>query len=373
MPKKDRERTSKREKKSEVKRELKQELIIERIEQRWQPEDDLKLKLAVEQVKDLEQVHSAITFSCYFTLAEIEGRWRHLLTETDIAAAAASEISALSLNAFQRAVEESCLFSEEESEILMNEVGLIKDPSLDFFAKLLQKNAARFHSCRTPASLYEQWQLLYKYRLLSDQQIPHPSQSLQHQDVLILDLEASVINNESKHRSRHQCTEIQRLEKQIDALEPLLNAFKKEDTPYSDAPTRPPSADPSSTEPPSKIPAISSTPEKTDNEKYCAQIAGDFTSFKFPETSAEITIGRGNVDVDLTREIGSSRVHRRHCVIYKFNEAPNDEACFLLRNTGERPVIVNGRQLGLDGTSWLSHNSLIQVQAVNLMFRRINS
>ena len=80
----------------------------------------LKLKLAVEQVKDLEQVHSAITFSCYFTLAEIEGRWRHLLTETDIAAAAASEISALSLNAFQRAVEESCLFSEEESEILMN-------------------------------------------------------------------------------------------------------------------------------------------------------------------------------------------------------------------------------------------------------------
>jgi len=372
MPKKDRERTSKREKKSEVKSEVKPELIIERIEQRWQPEDDLKLKLAVEQVKDLEQVHSAITFSCYFTLAEIEGRWRHLLTETDVAAAAASEISALSLNAFHRAVQESCLFSEEESEILMNEVGVIKDPSLDFFAQLLQKNAARFHSCRTPASLYEQWQLLYKYRLLSDQQIPHPSQSLQHQDVLILDLEASVINNESKHRSRHQCTEIQRLEKQIDALEPLLTAFKQEDTPYSDAPTRPPSAEPS-TEPPSKIPAISTTPEKTDNEKYCAQIAGDFTSFKFPETSAEITIGRGNVDVDLTREIGSSRVHRRHCVIYKFSEAPNDEACFLLRNTGERPVIVNGRQLGLDGTSWLSHNSLIQVQAVNLMFRRINS
>jgi hypothetical protein len=111
--------------------------------------------------------------------------------------------------------------------------------------------------------------------------------------VLILDLEASVINNESKHRSRHQCTEIQRLEKQIDALEPLLTAFKQEDTPYSDAPTRPPSADPS-TEPPSKIPAISTTPEKTDNEKYCAQIAGDFTSFKFPETSAEITIGKFN-------------------------------------------------------------------------------
>lgn len=108
--------------------------------------------------------------------------------------------------------------------------------------------------------------------------------------MLILDLEASVINNESKHRSRHQCTEIQRLEKQIDALEPLLNALKKEDTPYSNAPSRPPSAD-HSTEPKSKIPAISITPEKTDNEKYCAQIAGDFTSFKFPETSAEITIG----------------------------------------------------------------------------------
>ena len=43
MPKKDRERTSKREKKSEVKSEVKQELIIERIEQRWQPEDDLKV------------------------------------------------------------------------------------------------------------------------------------------------------------------------------------------------------------------------------------------------------------------------------------------------------------------------------------------
>lgn len=43
MPKKDRDRTSKREKKSEVKSEVKPELIIERIEQRWQPEDDLKV------------------------------------------------------------------------------------------------------------------------------------------------------------------------------------------------------------------------------------------------------------------------------------------------------------------------------------------
>ena len=39
MPKKDRERTSKREKKSE-----KQEFVVERIEQRWQAEDDLKVR-----------------------------------------------------------------------------------------------------------------------------------------------------------------------------------------------------------------------------------------------------------------------------------------------------------------------------------------
>ena len=46
---------------------------------RWQPEDDLKLITAIEQINDIGTVHSAITFSCYFTVDELIGRWHELL------------------------------------------------------------------------------------------------------------------------------------------------------------------------------------------------------------------------------------------------------------------------------------------------------
>ena len=48
-------------------------------EARWQPEDDLKLKTALEQVNDINLVHQAITFSSYFTSSELESRWNELL------------------------------------------------------------------------------------------------------------------------------------------------------------------------------------------------------------------------------------------------------------------------------------------------------
>ena len=53
----------------------------------------------------------------------------------------------------------------------------------------------------------------------------------------------------------------------------------------------------------------------------------------------------------------------RHC------QRPSGKLNFFLLCSADYLVL----KLGLDGTSWLSHNSLIQVQAVNLMFRRINS
>ena len=46
---------------------------------RWQPEDDLKLITAIEQTNDMSTVHSAITFSCYFTTDELVSRWNELL------------------------------------------------------------------------------------------------------------------------------------------------------------------------------------------------------------------------------------------------------------------------------------------------------
>ena len=48
-------------------------------EARWQPEDDLKLRTALEQVNDINLVHQAITFSSYFTSSELESRWNELL------------------------------------------------------------------------------------------------------------------------------------------------------------------------------------------------------------------------------------------------------------------------------------------------------
>ena len=80
---------------------------------------------------DLELVHNAVTFSCYFTLSEIEDRWRKLLTGKNVAAAASSEISALSLNAFKKAVKESCLFSEKENEIIIEVRYLIRSSLID--------------------------------------------------------------------------------------------------------------------------------------------------------------------------------------------------------------------------------------------------
>jgi hypothetical protein len=53
-----------------------------------------------------------------------------------------------------------------------------------------------------------------------------------------------------------------------------------------------------------------------DSEDFCAHIEGEFTDFKIIVGQKETAIGRGeNVDIDLTNEISSSRVHRRHCVL----------------------------------------------------------
>ena len=71
--------------------------------------------------------------------------------------------------------------------------------------------------------------------------------------------------------------------------------------------------------------------------------------------------------MDLSREIGSARVHRRHCTISRSSfESRN---VFHLRNIGELPLTVNGVQLYRDDEAILRHNSIIQIQNVDLFFR----
>ena len=131
---------------------------------------------------------------------------------------------------------------------------------------------------------------------------------------------------------------------------------------------------------------------KPESHKFCAHLEAEFVEFFIPRDKRLISIGRGpvslgilkisflkalkrrskyrffkDVDLDLSREIGSTRVHRRHCTISRSSfESRN---VFHLRNIGELPLTVNGVQLYRDDEAILRHNSIIQIQNVDLFFR----
>ena len=68
----------------------------------------------------------------------------------------------------------------------------------------------------------------------------------------------------------------------------------------------------------------------------------------------QVTIGRGqDVDCDLTKEINSSRIHRRQAEIYV--KDVNGMKSFSIKNIGHRVVFVNGNQLLMDDQIDLSH------------------
>ena len=71
-------------------------------------------------MKDINLVHSAITFSCYFTVSDLEARWQNLLFTSKISKASQREISLLPHDIRQRMIDESALFSDEENQFLIN-------------------------------------------------------------------------------------------------------------------------------------------------------------------------------------------------------------------------------------------------------------
>lgn len=77
-------------------------------------------------MKDINLVHSAITFSCYFTVAELENRWHNLLFNPTISKAVQREISLLPYDIRLRMIEESALFSDEENQFLINVISHIE-------------------------------------------------------------------------------------------------------------------------------------------------------------------------------------------------------------------------------------------------------
>ena len=173
--------------------------------------------------------------------------------------------------------------------------------------------------------------------------MPHPCMSLHHQDVTLtervddwsleVDLEAESLSNWNR-------VKIRKLEREIEHLSELLDLGCESDGDRGDC---------------------------------CAHLEGEFVEYFVPRAKRETAIGRGeDVDVDLTSEINSSRIHRRHCLL---RAVPSDSGrlTFSLRNVGQRPVAVNGLQLLMDDETPLTHNSLIQIQTVTLLFRVLSN
>ena len=122
----------------------------------------------------------------------------------------------------------------------------------------------------------------------------------------------------------------------------------------------------------------------------CAVLEGDFINFEILNTHDTIIIGRGeNVDLDLSNELGSGRIHRRHAQIsiqviivwskfhhifrHKvslnyFQTLENGLKTFKLKNLGHRRVVVNGQQLLQQDEIDLAHASLIQMESIDLIF-----
>jgi len=299
-------------------------------EARWKPEDDLKLKVAIEQVNDLSLVHSAIKFSSYFKLEDLEARWNALLFNKQVSLSSKYEISKLPEDHKLNVIRQAALFSDEETAALQK-VGVIEKPSISFFTSLLDldynKSSRVFHSSRSPHCLLNQWQLLYKYDLLEGQRIPHPSLS-RHHDVAINNIEEKepTVEAEAEIHARWNRKQIIKLEEEILALESYLN-----------------------------------------RGEAIGKIKANFTNYSIPPGQSIVTIGRGqDVDCDLTKEINSSRIHRRQAEIYI--KDVNGMKSFSIKNIGHRVVFVNGNQLLMDDQIDLSHQSLIQMENIDLFF-----
>jgi len=313
-------------------RRRKSESKIIRIQEeaRWQPADDLKLKTALEQVNDINLVHQAITFSSYFTSNELESRWNELLFNKQISLSSQYEISLLPNDRRISIVRQSALFSENETTKLQK-IGLLENPTEEFFEKiLLEDNSTTkiFHWSRSAHCLLSQWQLLFKYNLLNGQVIPHPSQSEHHQDVTSSYDDREInIETESETHSRWNRRKILKLEKEILTLESFLN-----------------------------------------DTNCCATINGDFTHYEISSDQSTVIIGRGKEsDCDLANEINASRIHRRQAEI-RICHQKNEYPTFIIRNIGHRVVSVNGLQLLMDDEVDLHHDSLIQVENIDLFF-----
>merc|ERR1711917_23088 len=100
----------------------------------------------------------------------------------------------------------------------------------------------------------------------------------------------------------------------------------------------------------------------------CATINGDFTHYEISSDQSTVIIGRGKEsDCDLANEINASRIHRRQAEI-RIRHQKNEYPTFIIRNIGHRVVSVNGLQLLMDDEVDLHHDSLIQVENIDLFF-----
>jgi len=158
--------------------------------------------------------------------------------------------------------------------------------------------------------------------------IPHPSQSEHHQDVTSsYDDRELTIETEAETHSRWNRRKILKLEKEILTLESFIN-----------------------------------------DTNCCATLNGDFTHYKISSDQSTVIIGRGKEsDCDLANEINASRIHRRQAEIRVCHQK-NDYPTFIIRNIGHRVVSVNGLQLLMDDEVDLHHDSLIQVENIDLFF-----
>jgi len=164
----------------------------------------------------------------------------------------------------------------------------------------------------------------------AEYQVPHPAQSTHHQDVqcVRIDDKDLIIDPEKEVHARWNRKKILKLEHEILGLQSYV--------------------------------------EK--REKQCiASLSGDFVDFSITSEMEHIMIGRGPLaDVDLSNQIGSGRIHRKHAMITIKTE--NKKRNFKLKNLGHRRVVVNGQQLLQQDEIPLEHTSLIQMESIDLIF-----
>ncbi|CAK9303390.1 unnamed protein product [Gordionus sp. m RMFG-2023] len=136
---------------------------------KWKPVDDIKLIINTIQSNDLRRVKQCVTFTCNFSLKEIEERWYRLLYDPILSSLAKKAIKQqLNKPEILAASYRNALFSQEEESILSTIISN-RHHTLDQFEQILRQYPSIFLPTRTAKDLQDHWLSMKHHVLLPDQ------------------------------------------------------------------------------------------------------------------------------------------------------------------------------------------------------------